>query len=73
MINEFSFSSESPEIKPLGSISPTFYTQFLRVQIPKAQKDSQLEQLFELLGSAGIKAVHKHIDEIKPLDTSSPF
>ena len=48
----------------LGSISPAFYEQLLCVQIPKAQKDSQLKQLFALLGSAGIKAAHKHVDDI---------
>jgi len=30
------------------------------------KKDSQLKQLFALLGSAGIKAVHKLHDEIDP-------
>ena len=49
----------------LGSISPTFYEQLLPTQIPKAQKkDSQVKQLFALLGSASIKAVRKHVDEI---------
>ena len=47
-------------------ISPTFYKQLLCMQIPKAQKDNQLKQLFALSGSAGIKALHKHIDEIDP-------
>ena len=32
----------------------------------KPQKDGQLKQLFALLGSAGVKAVHKHVDEIDP-------
>ena len=36
------------------------------MQIPKAQKDNQLKQLFALSGSAGIKALRKHIDEIDP-------
>ena len=47
----------------LGSISPTFYNLHLQAQIPKTQKDSQLKQLFALLGSERIKAAHKHIDE----------
>ena len=47
-----------------GSISPTFHVQLLCLQIPKAQKDSQLKQLFALLGSAGIKAVCNNVDEI---------
>ena len=50
----------------LRSISPTFYAQLLRAHIPKAQKDSQLKQLFALPGSAGVKAGHKHIDDIDP-------
>ena len=32
----------------------------------KCKKDSQLKQLFALLGSAGVKAGRKHIDEIDP-------
>ena len=44
-------------IRDLGSISPTFYKQLLRTQIPKAQK-SCLTWLsfFALLGSACVKA-----------------
>ena len=38
----------------------------LFAQIPKAQKDSQLKQLFVLLESVHLKAVRKHIDEIEP-------
>ena len=34
--------------------------------IPKAQKDSQVKQLFALFGSACVKAVSKHVDEIDP-------
>ena len=49
-----------------GPISPTIYAQLLRTQIPKAQKDSQLKQLFALSGSAGVKAARKHVDEIDP-------
>ena len=47
-----------------GSISPTFYEQLLRKQIPKAQKDGHVKHLFALLGSAYIKAAYKHVDEI---------
>ena len=36
------------------------------MKIPKAQNDSQVKQLFALLGSLGVKAAHKHIDEIDP-------
>ena len=50
----------------LGSISPTFYEQLLRTQIPKMKKDSQIKQLFALLGPAWVKAARKHIDEIDP-------
>ena len=38
--------------------------QLLLAQIPKAQKDSQLMQLFALLGCAGVKAASKHVDEM---------
>ena len=52
----------------LESISQTFYKQLLRTQIPKsAKKDSQVKQLFALLGSASVKAAHKHGDEIDPM------
>ena len=47
-----------------GSISLTFYAQLLPLQIPKLQKDSQLKQLFALLGSALAKAVLNRVDEI---------
>ena len=40
--------------------------QLLHMQIPKAQKDSQVKQRFALLGAAG-----KHIDEIDPLSIFS--
>ena len=49
-----------------GSISPSFYAQLLRPQIPKEQKDSQIKQFFGLLGPESLKAVCKHVDEIDP-------
>ena len=49
-----------------GSISPTFSVQLLRAQIQKSKKGSQLKQLFVLLGSVGVKAPHKLVDEIDP-------
>ena len=49
-----------------GQFHPRVCTQLLRMQIPKAQKYSQLKQLFTLLGSASIKAARKHVDEIDP-------
>ena len=39
----------------LGSISPMFYEQLICMQIPEAQKDSQVKQIFALLGSASVK------------------
>ena len=39
---------------------------FTRADPKIAKKDSQLKQLFALLGSAGVKAVLKHVDEIDP-------
>ena len=44
----------------------TFYEQLLREQIPKGQKNIEINQLFALLGSARVKAARKHIDEIDP-------
>ena len=43
------------------------FEQLLQVQIPKAQKNSQVKQLFALTGSAGVKAAHRHVGEIEPL------
>jgi len=41
----------------LGSISSTFYVQLLRLQIPKAQKDTDdLTVFFTLSGSTSVKA-----------------
>ena len=37
---------------------------FMRADPKSAKKDSQLKQLFALLQSVVIKAVHKHVDEI---------
>ena len=45
-----------------GSISPTFYKELLHPQIPKHQKDTQVKQLFALLGSVRVKAAHKHVE-----------
>ena len=46
------------------SISSPFYKQLLHAHIPKAQKDSQVKQLFALLGSVHVKAARKHVKEI---------
>jgi len=48
----------------LGSISPTFSEQLLRVKIPFAQKD--IDSLFALLGSSRVKALCKHVGKINP-------
>ena len=50
----------------LGSISPTFYAQLFCSQIPKAQKDSQVKQLFTLLGSGSVKATHNMLVKLTP-------
>ena len=52
-------------------ISPTFYAQLLCTQIPKAQKDSQVKQLFSLSGSACVKALGKHVYKIGPRPPST--
>jgi len=48
----------------LGSISPTFSEQLLRVKIPFPQKD--IDSLFALLGSSRVKALCKHVGKINP-------
>ena len=60
-------------VAEMGSISPIFNKQVLFKQIPKVQKDSELKQLFALLGSAGVKALHKHIDETGPWGREKPL
>ena len=42
------------------------FTNLLREQIPIAQKDSQVKQLFALSGSIRAKAACKHVGEIDP-------
>ena len=65
-MNSFDLSGKINAIIVFRSspISPTFYKQLLRTLIPKAQKDSQIKQLFVLLGPACVKADRKHVDEI---------
>ena len=53
---------------PRGQFHRRVYPQLLPAQIPKVQKVSQVKHLFGLLGSAHLKAVRKHIDEIDPAD-----
>ena len=48
------------------SISPSIYEQLLRAKIPKAQKDSQVKQLFALLGPASIKSASKMLVKLTP-------
>ena len=48
------------------SILLTFYSQLLRLQSLKAQKDSQHKQLLALSESASVKAAGKHVDQIDP-------
>ena len=47
-----------------GQFHQYAYAQLLHTQIPKAQKDSQVKQLFALMGSVCVKGVCKQIDEI---------
>ena len=49
-----------------GQFHQHFTSSFYAQRFQKRKKDSQLKQLFALLGSAGIKAAHKHVDEIDP-------
>ena len=57
---------EEPEESLLELILPSFYSKLLHMQVQKRKKDSQVKQLFASLGSAHIKAAHKHFDEIDP-------
>jgi len=56
-----------PQTFSQGSISPTFYAQLLRSQIPKALKDTyDLTIFFALLGSTSIKVVRKMLMNLSP-------
>ena len=46
---------------------PHFTHNFYAHRSRKNKKDSQLKQLFTFLESAGVKAAHKHVDEIDPI------
>ena len=41
---------------------------FTRADPQSTKKDSQFKQLFVLSGSAGVKAAHKNIYEIDPMN-----
>jgi len=47
-------------------ISPTFYKQLFCAQIQEGKKDLQLDCIFALLGSVGVKAVQKNVGENDP-------
>ena len=49
-----------------GQFHQHFMRSFYACRSKKHQKDSQVKQLFAILGSACIKAARKHIDEIDP-------
>ena len=49
-----------------GQFHQCVHVQLLCTQIPKAQKDSQVKQLFALLGSPCVKAARKQVDEFDP-------
>ena len=53
---------KQPGVHFTNIIKNSFYVQ----RSQKPQKDSQVKQLFALLGSAGAKAARKHFDEIDP-------
>ena len=50
----------------MGQSHQHFTCSFYARKSQKRKKDSQLKQLFAPLGSVGIKAARKHIDEIDP-------
>ena len=49
-----------------GQIHHHFTCSFYERRSQKHKKDSQVKQLFALLGSVGVKAAHKQVDEINP-------
>ena len=81
MVNEFLqlLAQEDPHTPWKSLITTTspglchqhFMRNFYVGRSHKRKKDSQLKQLFALLGYAGVKAAHKHIDEIEPRSMST--
>ena len=57
----------------LVSISPTFYEQLLRTKIPKAQKDTQVNNFLCFWDLRNVKAACKHVDEIDLRRTKLSF
>ena len=55
------------KITPGVNFTNILLTAFTRTDPKSAKKDSQVKQLFVALGSACVKAVCKHVDEIDPL------
>ena len=53
-------------LKIRGQFHLHFMSSFYARRAQKPKKDSQLKQLFLLLGSAGVRAARKHVDEIDP-------
>ena len=60
--NHFSFYSNKPGI----NFTIILQAAFTHADPKSAKKDSQVKQLFALLGSASVKAACKHVDEIDP-------
>ena len=53
-------------MQPGANFTNILRSAFYARRSQKCKKDSQLKQLFVYLGSAGVKAACKHIDEIDP-------
>ena len=51
----------------MGQFHHHFMSSFYVRRAQKCIKDSQLKQLFALLGSGHVKAACKHVDEIDPM------
>ena len=49
-----------------GQFHQHFTSSFYTCRSQKRQRDSQVKQLFALLGSVSVKAAHKHVDEVDP-------
>ena len=55
-----------------GQFHEHFTSSFYARRSQKGQKDSQVKQLFALLGSACVKDVRKHVDEIDARSQQPP-
>ena len=64
--NTHTYTKRNSLTPPGVDFTNILHAAFTSADSKSAKKDSQLKQLFAILGSAGVKAARKHVDEIDP-------